>query len=58
MKQSLHCRKIQPTNKEEIANTIIEEWDVLDQEWINKLIAEQRLWIFEVVACRGWMAAN
>ena len=58
MKQSLHRRKIQPTNEEEIANAMIEEWDALDQEWINELIAEQRHWIFEVVACRRWMTAN
>jgi hypothetical protein len=37
---------------------MIEEWDALGQEWINGLIAEQRHWIFEVVACRGWMSAN
>jgi hypothetical protein len=54
----LHRRKIQPTNEEELANAMIEEWDTLDQEWINGLIAEQRHWIFEVVACRGWMSAN
>ena len=41
-----------------MANAIIEEWDALDQEWINGLIAEQRHWIFEVVARRGWMTAN
>jgi hypothetical protein len=54
----LHRRKIQPTNEEELANAMIEEWDALDQEWINGLIAEQRHWIFEVVACRGWRSAN
>jgi transposase len=58
MKQSLHRCKIQPTNEVEMANAIIEEWDKLDQEWINRLIAEQRHWIFEVVARRGWMTAN
>ena len=58
MKQSLHHYKIQPTNEEEMANAMIEEWDTLDQEWINELIAEQRHWIFEVVARRGWMTAN
>ena len=41
-----------------MANTIIEEQDALNQEWINGLIAEQRHWIFEVVARRGWMTAN
>jgi transposase len=58
MKQALQRRKIQPTNEKEMANAMIEEWDALDQERINGLIAEQRHWIFEVVACRGWMTAN
>ncbi|RFU25602.1 hypothetical protein B7463_g10735, partial [Scytalidium lignicola] len=58
MKQSLHRRKIQPTNEIEMANAIIEEWNALDQEWINGLIAEQTHWIWEVVARRGWMTPN
>jgi hypothetical protein len=41
-----------------MANAMIEEWDKLDQEWINGLISEQRHWIFEVVARKGWMTAN
>src|ERR1700688_4890008 len=36
MKQSLHRRKIQPTNEIDIANAMIEEWNALDQEWINE----------------------
>ena len=32
IKQLLYCCKIQPTNKKEIANTIIEEEDTLDQK--------------------------
>ncbi|RFU26845.1 hypothetical protein B7463_g9491, partial [Scytalidium lignicola] len=58
MKQSLHRRKIQPTNEIDIANAMIEEWNALDQEWINGLIANQGHWIWEVVARRGWMTAN
>jgi hypothetical protein len=42
MKQSLHRRKIQPTNEIDMANAMIEEWNALDQEWINGLIAEQQ----------------
>ena len=42
MKQSLRCRKIQPTNEIDMANAMIEEWNALDQEWINGLIAEQQ----------------
>jgi hypothetical protein len=45
IKQSLYCCKIQPTNKIDIANAMIEEWNTLDQEWINRLIAEQQHWI-------------
>jgi hypothetical protein len=37
---------------------MIEEWEALDQDWINRLIEDQRHWIFEVVARRGWMTAN
>jgi transposase len=58
MKQRLHRRKIQPTNEEELANAMIEEWEALDQDWINRLIEDQRHWIFKVVARRGWMTAN
>jgi transposase len=58
MKQSLYRRKIQPTNEDDMADAMIEEWNKLDQDWINGLIAEQRHWIFEVVARRGWMTAN
>lgn len=38
MKQSLHRRKIQPTNEIEMANAMIEECQKLDQEWINGLL--------------------
>ena len=58
MKQSLHRCKRQPTNEREMQDAIMEEWEALDQDWINELIAEQRHWIFEVVARRGWMTAN
>ncbi|RFU27462.1 hypothetical protein B7463_g8873, partial [Scytalidium lignicola] len=58
IKQSLHRRKIQPTNEIEMANAIIEEWNALDQEWINGLIIDQKHWIWEVVACQGWMTSN
>ena len=58
MKQSLYRRKIQPTNEIDMANAIIEEWNVLDQEWINGLITKQKHWIWEVVACRGWITPN
>jgi hypothetical protein len=32
IKQWLHHRKIQPTNEIDIANTMIEKWNILDQE--------------------------
>ncbi|RFU25048.1 hypothetical protein B7463_g11291, partial [Scytalidium lignicola] len=32
-----------------MANAIIEEWNALDQEWINGLIIDQKHWIWEVV---------
>jgi hypothetical protein len=32
IKQSLHRRKIQPTNEIDTANAIVEEWNALDQE--------------------------
>ena len=58
MKQALHRRKRQPTNEQEMEEAIIEEWNALDQDWINGLIEQQAYWINVLVERRGWATPN
>ena len=37
---------------------IIEEWNALDQDWINGLIEQQAYWINVLVERRGWVTPN
>ena len=53
MKQSLHRCKKQPTNEQEMQDAILEEWEALDQDWINSLILEQKHWVRVLVQRKG-----
>ena len=39
-------------------DAIIEEWEALDQDWINGLIEQQEHWITVLVERRGWATPN
>ena len=49
IKQALHRRQRQPTNEAEMQAAVLEEWDKIPQEWINKLIEKQEYWVHELV---------
>jgi hypothetical protein len=33
---------------------VMEEWDVIPQEWINKLILKQEHWVTTLMQRHGW----
>jgi len=58
MKQSLHRRRKQPTTVAEMEAAILEEWDLIPQEWINELVLKQYHWVHVLVERRGWSTPN
>jgi hypothetical protein len=45
MKQALHRRKKQRTTEAEMEAAVTEEWEAIQQEWINELILKQEHWV-------------
>jgi len=58
MKHRIHNRQYQPKNEAEMEEALFEAWDVIPQEFINKLILKQHFWVNELVKRRGWSIAN
>lgn len=58
MKQALHRRQHQPTNEAEMEQAIREEWEAIDQEWINSLIDKQEHWVEVLMERKGWSTPN
>jgi transposase len=58
IKQALHRRSHQPTTEAEMRQAVLEEWDAIPQEWINKLILKQEHWVTVLMQRRGWSTPN
>jgi transposase len=58
IKQALHRRRRQPTTEAEMEAMVLEEWDRIPQEWINKLILKQEYWVQVLMERRGWSTPN
>jgi len=58
IKQALHRRLRQPITKAEMVAVVLEEWDKIPQEWINRLIEQQEYWVHDLIKRYGWSIAN
>jgi transposase len=58
MKQSLHRRHKQPTNEANMQEALLEEWERLDQNWINGLIEGHHKWVAVLNRRKGWSTPN
>jgi transposase len=58
IKQALHRRRHQPTIEAEMRQAVLEEWEAIPQEWINKLILKQEHWVTVLMQRHGWSTPN
>ncbi|KAF8847761.1 hypothetical protein BDZ45DRAFT_778899, partial [Acephala macrosclerotiorum] len=58
IKQALHRRLHQPTTEAEMRQAVLEEWDTIPQEWINKLVLKQEHWVTVLMKRHGWSTPN
>lgn len=58
IKQALHRREHQPTTEAEMRAAVLEEWEAIPQEWINKLILKQEHWVTVLMQRHGWATPN
>jgi transposase len=58
IKQALHRRRRQPTTEAEMRAVVLEEWDRIPQDWINKLILQQEHWVHVLMERHGWATPN
>ena len=54
----MHRRRLQHTIVAEIERMVLEEWDRIPQEWINKLVLEQEHWVQVLIKRHGWSTPN
>jgi hypothetical protein len=43
---------------ESLRQAVLEEWEALPQEWINKLILKQEHWVTVLMQRYGWSTSN
>jgi transposase len=58
IKQALYRRPHQPTTEAEMRQAVLEEWEAILQEWINKLILKQEHWVTVLIKRHGWSISN
>jgi transposase len=58
IKQALHRRRKQPTTVAEMEAMVLEEWDRIPQDWINKLVLKQEHWVHVLMERHGWLTPN
>jgi hypothetical protein len=58
IKQALHRRPHQPTNKAEMEAAVLEEWAAILQDWINELVLKQEHWVHVLIDRHGWSTPN
>jgi transposase len=58
IKQALHRRQHRPTTKAEMRQAVLDQWEAIPQEWINKLILKQEHWVTVLMQRHGWSTPN
>ena len=58
IKQVSYRRRRQPITIVEIKVMMLEEWDRISQDWINKLILKQEHWVQVLMERHGWSTPN
>jgi hypothetical protein len=58
IKQALHRRQHQLTIEAEMRQAVLEEWEAIPQEWINKLILKQEHWVIVLLQRHSWSTPN
>jgi hypothetical protein len=58
IKQALHRGRHQPTIEAEIEAIVLEEWDGILQDWVNKLVLKQEHWVHVLMERHGWSTPN
>jgi hypothetical protein len=54
----LHRGRHQPTIEAEIEAIVLEEWDGILQDWVNKLVLKQEHWVHVLMERHGWSTPN